>query len=75
MVPVYDDCDLSEDAKNGLAVAEGLAVLGNEVTISEQGFERSEVATFDTFDLVVHWNQLMVALDRLASHLDSCPPE
>ncbi len=39
--------------------------LGSEILISEGGFGGDEVARLDTFELVCHWNQLMVALDRL----------
>ncbi|GAB5402752.1 MAG: hypothetical protein Aurels2KO_09830 [Aureliella sp.] len=39
--------------------------LGSEILISEEGFGGDDAARMDTFELVCHWNQLMVALDRL----------
>lgn len=44
-----------------------LVALGETLTASERGFGRSDASTFDTFDVVTEWNQLMVALARLES--------
>jgi hypothetical protein len=41
--------------------------LGETITASERGFGRPDAQTFDTFDVVTEWNQLMVALERLES--------
>jgi hypothetical protein len=43
-----------------------LTRLGKTIQVSEQGFDRDDAETFDTFDVVTEWNQLLVALDRLA---------
>ncbi len=70
VVPVYDDSELSPNEKGEVAVVQGIMVLGNSVAISEQGFDRDDAIKLDTFDLVVQWHQLMVALSRLEQMLD-----
>ncbi len=70
VVPVYDDSELSPNEKGEVAVVQGIMVLGNSVQISEQGFDREDSVKLDTFDLVVQWHQLMVALSRLEQLLD-----
>ena len=70
VVPVYEDSEMSPEEKNSHLVAEGIMVLGNEILVSEIGFDRNDAQKLDTFELLVHWHQLMVALDRLASHLE-----
>lgn len=65
IVPVYEDIELSPQEKSDVAVAQGMMVLGNSVAISELGFDRADAAQLDTFELVVEWHQLMVALARL----------
>ena len=45
-------------------------VLGNDIRISEVGFDRHDGETLDTFELLVQWHQLMIALERLQAHLD-----
>lgn len=67
VIPVYDDEELSPDKKGEVALHRGLMVLGNAVTVSELGFNRCDAEQLDTFDLVVHWHQLMLALARLES--------
>ncbi len=65
VVPVYDDEELSPEKKGEVSVVEGVRVLGNAILINEIGFDRDDSAQFDTFELLVHWHQLMVALARL----------
>lgn len=65
VVPVYDDSEMSADEKSDAAVVEGVMVLGNTIRINEVGFDQTENLELDTFELVVHWHQLMIALDRL----------
>lgn len=69
VVPVYEDAELSPNEKSEVAVVQGLMVLGNTVRISEIGFDRNEADEIDTFELVIQWHQLMVALERLSEHL------
>ena len=70
VVPVYDDAELSPQEKGDVAIVQGIMVLGNTVKLSELGFDREDATSMDTFDLVVHWHQLMVALSRLEQLLD-----
>ncbi len=67
VVPVYEDDELSAEQKSEVAVIQGIMVLGNTIQVSEMGFDRLDAANLDTFELVVHWHQLMVALARLES--------
>jgi len=48
-----------------LSVVDGVRVLGNTIRISELGFDREEATELDTFELLVQWHQLMIALSRL----------
>jgi hypothetical protein len=48
-----------------------LKCLGGSIRVSELGFDTDDLdesaKDFDSFELVCQWNQLMVALDRLAA--------
>lgn len=61
------DRDMDEIAPQNRAVAKpaGPKQLGSEILVSEEGFGGADAGRLDTFELVCHWNQLMVALDRL----------
>ncbi|MEZ6151481.1 MAG: hypothetical protein R3C09_15295 [Pirellulaceae bacterium] len=65
VVPVYDDEELTPEEKSQLSVVDGVRVLGNTIRISELGFDREDSAELDTFELLVQWHQLMIALSRL----------
>lgn len=39
--------------------------LGESLDVSERGFDSLDARQYNTFDLSVEWNQLMIALDRL----------
>ena len=69
VIPVYEDSELTPDEKSEVTIIQGVMVLGNDIRISEIGFDRTDCQTMDTFDLLVQWHQLMIALDRLSSHL------
>lgn len=69
VVPVYEDNELTPEQKSDVVVVQGVMVLGNSVKISEVGFDRSDASDLDTFELVMHWHQLMVALAKLDSFL------
>ena len=47
------------------AALSDLTRLGDAVSVSQRGFDRSDADVFDTLDIVTEWNQLLVALDRL----------
>ncbi|RMF41651.1 MAG: hypothetical protein D6753_09220 [Planctomycetota bacterium] len=70
VIPVYEDDELSPEEKSEVSLLQGLMVLGNTIQVSEQGFDRLDALELDTFELMVHWNQLMIALDRLAAVLE-----
>jgi hypothetical protein len=70
VVPVYDDAELTPQEKGEVAIVQGVMVLGNTVNLSEVGFDREDATALDTFELVVQWHQLMVALSRLEKLLD-----
>jgi hypothetical protein len=65
VMPVYEDEELSPQQKSELTKHEGVRVLGGVIRTSEIGFDRDDALQFETFELMVHWNQLMVALARL----------
>jgi len=44
--------------------------LGESVTVHEQGFDRPDGHSYETFGLIHQWNQLMTALDRVQQELD-----
>ncbi len=44
--------------------------LGEEVHVSEIGFGRCEAGWFDTADLMMQWQQLMIAVHRMDISLD-----
>ncbi|MEO8271181.1 MAG: hypothetical protein ABI557_15775 [Aureliella sp.] len=65
VVPVYDDEELTPDEKCQLSVVDGVRVLGNTIYVNEKGFDRKDAVELDTFEILVHWHQLMLALSRL----------
>ena len=70
VVPVYDDIELSPSEKSDVALVQGMMVLGNSIAINEIGFDRDDSTHLDTFELLVQWHQLMVALSRLEEMMD-----
>lgn len=62
---VYEDPTLEDDRKLDSAIVESLLDLGPSIQASELGFDRDDAETFDTFDIVMYWHQLMIALSRL----------
>jgi len=44
-----------------------LTQLGETIRVSQRGFDREDTAVFETFDVVSEWNQLLVAIDRIAA--------
>ncbi|MFK7767455.1 MAG: hypothetical protein AB8B55_09560 [Mariniblastus sp.] len=47
------------------AMLEGLAEFDEKITVSQQGFGRSDAGELDTEDIFHQWRQLMQAVDRL----------
>ncbi len=73
VVPVYDDGELSPTEKEHVAILDGLMVLGNTIRLSEIGFDRDDAVELDTFELIVQWHQLMIAVSRLEEMLCDRP--
>ena len=71
VAPVYDEAEQTPAEKSQVAVQDGLMVLGSSFRISEVGFGHTDSVHLDTFELLVHWNQLMVALAKLESMVNS----
>ena len=66
---VYEDTTLDDDRKLDSAIVESLLDLGVSIRVSEQGFDREDAESFETFDIVMYWHQLMIALSRLDRQL------
>jgi hypothetical protein len=45
-----------------------LTKLGETIRVSQRGFDREDAVTFETLDIVTEWNQLLVAVDRIAAN-------
>ncbi len=71
VMPVYEDVELTPQEKGDVAIVQGVMVLGNSVQLSEVGFDNEQTVELDTFELVVQWHQLMVALTRLQQLFDN----
>jgi hypothetical protein len=44
--------------------------LGETIRLSEAGFDSEQFLEIDTFEAFQHWNQLMLAVDRLHQFLE-----
>lgn len=64
---------LTDETPQFLSLQSQPLELENSVRVSERGFESDEFEEFDTFEIMTEWNQLMVALSRLESHLTPEP--
>lgn len=62
--------ELEPEAKQAQLQFRGVQVLGDEICLSERGFGRSDCLRLDTYDMVIHWSQLLAALARLERALD-----
>ncbi|MAR09774.1 MAG: hypothetical protein CL681_07340 [Blastopirellula sp.] len=67
ILPVYDEHCLSPETKADIAFTAGAMVLGEMMFLSEVGFGGSDAVRFNTTDMVIEWNQLMIALTKLES--------
>lgn len=65
VMPVDVDPELTAEVKRDNAMVEGMLVLDGKICLSEQGFDRDDAEQIETFEVVMEWHQLMVALDRL----------
>jgi hypothetical protein len=69
VLPVCPDDPLTPEQKDARIRQRGCCVLGETITISEQGFGRDDVQSFDTSEMFVEWNQLMMAVAKLQRQL------
>ena len=63
---------------DGLATVKyqnGFLPLDSQVIVSERGFGRDEAGRFSTEEVLVEWNQLLVAMARLERKLDETESE
>lgn len=61
-----DEPDGEVAAEKSQKVArDGVVVLADRVTVSEQGFHRQDGDSLKTMEVVSEWNDLMSTLDRL----------
>ena len=67
--PVYEDPTLDDTRKLDSAIVESLLDLGPAIHVSELGFDRDDAEQFETFDVVMYWHQLMMAMTRLDQQL------
>ena len=69
VLPVCPDDPLTPAEKNERVRQRGCSVLDSTIRISEQGFGRPDAETFDTVEVFVEWNQLLMAVTRLERRL------
>jgi hypothetical protein len=69
VLPVCPDDPLTPQEKSERVQPGGCDVLGPTIAVSERGLASDDADQFDTADLFVEWNQLMVALARLEQRL------
>jgi len=69
ILPVCPDDPLTPAEKNERIRQRGCSVLDSTIRISEQGFGRADAEPFDTVEVFVEWNQLLMAVTRLERRL------
>ena len=69
VLPVCPDDPLTPQEKSERVQQRGCDVLGPTIAVSERGLASHDAEQFDTTDLFVEWNQLMVAMARLERKL------
>lgn len=65
ILPMYDNDEIPVPQKHFVAIAEGWMTLGDTITLNELGFGRNDGISYETFDVVTEWNQLMIALAKI----------
>ncbi len=69
VLPICPGDPLTPLEKNDRIRQRGCNVLGDTIQVSEQGFGRPDAQTFDTVELFVEWNQLLMAMTKLERRL------
>jgi hypothetical protein len=54
-----------------MALLLGLKQLGNQVYLSQRGFDRQDAESMDVFELIQVWHQLTTAILRLQADFNS----
>jgi hypothetical protein len=61
--------DLTPEERQSQLEFRGVQVLGDEIRLNERGFGRDDGLRLDTYDMVIHWSQLLAALAKLEQTL------
>jgi hypothetical protein len=69
VLPVCPDDPLTPEEKSQRIRQRGCYVLGETIRTSEIGFGRDDAQRFETAEIFVEWNQLMMAVSRLQRRL------
>lgn len=64
VLPVYEKAGLSVEEKSDAAIVQASLVLEDTIQLSELGFDREDAFHLDTFEILMQWHQLMVAVSR-----------
>lgn len=64
-----DDSALPQPAAANSGPSEGR--LGETIRVHEQGFDRADAHSYETFELIHQWNLLMKAIDRLQQQIQA----
>jgi hypothetical protein len=74
VAPLYDCPDMTPEFKSERAVLEGVMVLGDDIRISERGFDRPDASSVDTIEAIIEWHQWMLAIEKLQKLIDPVQP-
>ena len=66
-----DEFELSLDQREDLGDFDSVAQFAKTMRVSEIGFGRDEAGVFDSLEMMIEWNQLAVALQRLERIIDN----
>lgn len=71
LMPIYENGDNSPEHRCEMALFLGLKQLGNQVYLSQRGFDRQDAESIDVFELIQVWHQLTTAILRLQADFNS----
>jgi hypothetical protein len=69
VLPICPDDPQTPEQKHDRIAQRGCYVLDETIRISEVGFEREDARVYDTSELFLEWNQLMLAMSKLEAQL------
>ena len=70
VLPIEDAEDQTPEMKSERAATSGVSVLSGKLVISEHGFDRVDVKSLPTLEVVTQWNEMVSMLDRLERMLN-----